>query len=130
MTEDPSSTTHFGYQEIPIADKVERVGAVFHAVADKYDLMNDLMSLGIHRLWKRYAIHRLRLAPGQHALDLAGGTGDLARLMVDKMQHRGRVTLCDINNAMLRTGRQKLTDVGLVQGIDWVQGNAEQLPFA
>ncbi|MBF0175559.1 MAG: bifunctional demethylmenaquinone methyltransferase/2-methoxy-6-polyprenyl-1,4-benzoquinol methylase UbiE [Magnetococcales bacterium] len=128
MTDEPS-TTHFGYQEIPVADKVRHVGEVFDAVADRYDLMNDLMSLGIHRLWKRHAIRRLRLSPGHHALDLAGGTGDLARLMIEKMQHRGRVTLCDINAAMLATGRQRLTDAGLVDGIDWVQGDAERLPF-
>ncbi|MBF0136461.1 MAG: bifunctional demethylmenaquinone methyltransferase/2-methoxy-6-polyprenyl-1,4-benzoquinol methylase UbiE [Magnetococcus sp. DMHC-1] len=129
MTDTPAATTHFGYQEIPVADKVHHVGQVFDAVADKYDLMNDLMSLGIHRLWKRHAIRRLRLSPGNRALDLAGGTGDLARLMMEKMHHHGRVTLCDINAAMLAAGRQRLTDAGLVAGIDWVQGNAEKLPF-
>ena len=121
--------THFGFSEIPIADKVRRVGQIFSTVAGRYDLMNDLMSLGIHRFWKRYAVHKMRLTAGNIALDVAGGTGDLAQLMMRRMDHKGRVVLCDINNAMLTQGREKLADHGLVAGIDWVQGDAEQLPF-
>ncbi|OSM01497.1 putative demethylmenaquinone methyltransferase [Magnetofaba australis IT-1] len=102
---------------------------VFDSVAEKYDLMNDLMSLGIHRLWKRQAIAKLKLQPGDHCLDLAGGTGDLAILMHKKMEGQGRVTLCDINLSMLKQGRKRLTDEGMVSSIDWVCGNAEKLPF-
>jgi demethylmenaquinone methyltransferase/2-methoxy-6-polyprenyl-1,4-benzoquinol methylase len=122
--------THFGFSDIPVAEKVRRVGRVFDTVASSYDLMNDLMSLGIHRIWKRYAVHKMRLRPGQMALDVAGGTGDLSRLMMQHRMHRqGRVVLCDINNAMLTHGRKRLTDEGFVEGVDWVQGNAEALPF-
>ncbi|MBF0623706.1 MAG: bifunctional demethylmenaquinone methyltransferase/2-methoxy-6-polyprenyl-1,4-benzoquinol methylase UbiE [Magnetococcales bacterium] len=126
---EPHTTTHFGFKEIPIGEKVRQVGRIFDSVAENYDLMNDLMSLGIHRLWKRHAIGRLRVRPGSHTLDVAGGTGDLARLTLERMGGRGRVTLCDINAAMLEAGRVKLADQGLVAGIDWVQGNAEHLPF-
>ncbi|MEO5365678.1 MAG: bifunctional demethylmenaquinone methyltransferase/2-methoxy-6-polyprenyl-1,4-benzoquinol methylase UbiE [Magnetococcus sp. WYHC-3] len=122
-------TTHFGFQEVPTPEKVRRVARVFDSVAARYDLMNDLMSLGIHRLWKQHAISRLRLRPGDHVLDLAGGTGDLARIIQDRSQRQVRVTLCDINHAMLTTGRARLTDKGYLAGIDWVQGNAEALPF-
>ncbi len=127
MTE--SATTHFGFSEIPFADKVNRVGQVFDSVAGKYDLMNDLMSLGIHRLWKRFAVRRLRIKPGQRILDVAGGTGDLACLMHDRLQGDGSVVVYDINASMLDQGRERLTDDGYVSGVEWVQGNAEDLPF-
>jgi demethylmenaquinone methyltransferase / 2-methoxy-6-polyprenyl-1,4-benzoquinol methylase len=124
-----SSTTHFGFTDIPFTDKVGRVREVFDSVSDKYDLMNDLMSLGVHRLWKQFAVRRLRINPGDRILDVAGGTGDLARLMHQRLDGQGDVTIYDINGSMLRRGREKLTDLGLVSGIEWVQGNAEELPF-
>jgi demethylmenaquinone methyltransferase / 2-methoxy-6-polyprenyl-1,4-benzoquinol methylase len=124
-----SSTTHFGFTDIPFADKVGRVREVFDSVADKYDLMNDLMSVGVHRLWKQYAIRRLRINPGDRILDVAGGTGDLARLMHKRLDGEGDVTIYDINGSMLNRGREKLTDLGMVGGIEYVQGNAEELPF-
>lgn len=126
----PDHTTHFGFRDIPVGQKVQRVREVFDSVADNYDLMNDLMSLGVHRLWKRSAVGRLRVRSGDAVLDLAGGTGDLARLTLDRMRGEGRVVICDINGAMLEVGRRRLTDAGLVAGLEWVQGNAERLPFA
>lgn len=123
------STTHFGFSEIPLTEKVGKVKEIFDSVAKNYDLMNDLMSLGVHRLWKRYAIRRLRLRPGNRLLDVAGGTGDLARLMHKQLDGQGEIVIYDINAAMLEQGRIRLTDEGCVSGIQWVQGNAEQLPF-
>lgn len=124
-----TATTHFGFSEIPFADKVKRVGRIFDSVADNYDLMNDLMSLGIHRLWKRFAIRRLRIKPGQRILDVAGGTGDLACLMHDRLAGDGSVVIFDINANMLERGRERLADDGHVAGVEWVRGNAEELPF-
>ncbi|MBF0419229.1 MAG: bifunctional demethylmenaquinone methyltransferase/2-methoxy-6-polyprenyl-1,4-benzoquinol methylase UbiE [Magnetococcales bacterium] len=123
-------TTHFGFSEIPVHEKITRVRQVFDSVVDKYDLMNDLMSLGIHRLWKRYAIRRLRIRPGQQILDVAGGTGDLTRLMHPRLQGNGRIVVYDLNDNMLALGRSRLMDRGVVQGVEWIQGNAEELPFA
>ncbi len=123
-------TTHFGFREIPVEEKVRRVGEVFRSVADKYDLMNDLMSLGVHRLWKRFAVEVADLRPGQQVLDLAGGTGDLAALMAPRVGPQGRVVLSDINAAMMDVGRRRLVDRGLVANIAWVQADAEALPFA
>ncbi|MBF0414864.1 MAG: bifunctional demethylmenaquinone methyltransferase/2-methoxy-6-polyprenyl-1,4-benzoquinol methylase UbiE [Magnetococcales bacterium] len=123
-------TTHFGFSEIPVHEKITRVRQVFDSVVDKYDLMNDLMSLGIHRLWKRYAIRRLRIRPGQQILDVAGGTGDLTRLMHPRLQGNGRIVVYDLNDNMLTLGRSRLMDRGVVQGVEWIQGNAEELPFA
>ncbi|MEO5333038.1 MAG: bifunctional demethylmenaquinone methyltransferase/2-methoxy-6-polyprenyl-1,4-benzoquinol methylase UbiE [Magnetococcus sp. YQC-5] len=124
-----SSTTHFGFSEIPLGEKVEKVRQVFDSVAKNYDLMNDLMSLGIHRLWKQFAIRRMSIRPGDHLLDVAGGTGDLARLMHKQLAGRGEIVIYDINAAMLEQGRVRLTDEGCVAGVQWVQGNAEHLPF-
>ncbi|MBF0341817.1 MAG: bifunctional demethylmenaquinone methyltransferase/2-methoxy-6-polyprenyl-1,4-benzoquinol methylase UbiE [Magnetococcales bacterium] len=124
-----SSTTHFGFHEVPLGEKVHKVRQVFDSVAQNYDLMNDLMSMGVHRLWKRFAIRRLRIKPGDHLLDVAGGTGDLTRLMHERIQGQGEITVYDINAAMLEQGRSRLADVGCVSGIRWVQGNAEELPF-
>ncbi len=124
-----SRTTHFGFSEIPMPEKVRRVGDVFDSVADSYDLMNDLMSLGIHRLWKRQAVRKLRLREGDRVLDVAGGTGDLARLMAPKVGDSGRVTIYDINANMLTHGRERFIDNGMLDDFDWVQGDAEQLPF-
>ncbi|MBF0109767.1 MAG: bifunctional demethylmenaquinone methyltransferase/2-methoxy-6-polyprenyl-1,4-benzoquinol methylase UbiE [Magnetococcales bacterium] len=128
MADNP--TTHFGFSEIPLNEKVDRVRQVFDSVVDRYDLMNDLMSLGIHRLWKRFAIRRLRIRPGQKILDVAGGTGDLTRLMHPRLEGNGSIIVYDINANMLEKGRARLTDQGIVTGIEWIQGNAEELPFA
>lgn len=123
------STTHFGFTDIPFTEKVGRVRQVFDSVADKYDLMNDLMSLGVHRLWKKFAVRRLRINPGDRLLDVAGGTGDIANLMHKRLAGEGDVTVYDINGNMLLQGREKLTNQGMVSGLEWVQGNAEELPF-
>jgi demethylmenaquinone methyltransferase/2-methoxy-6-polyprenyl-1,4-benzoquinol methylase len=119
--------THFGEQTVPLADKQGMVDEVFHSVARRYDLMNDLMSGGLHRLWKRYAVGVAAVRPGARVLDLAGGTGDLARLFADAAGPTGRVVLSDINGAMLAEGRDKLLDRGLA--LDVVQCDAEKLPF-
>lgn len=123
------TTTSFGFTDVPFEEKVERVREVFDSVANKYDLMNDIMSFGVHRIWKQFAIRRLRISPGDQLLDVAGGTGDLAKLMHRRLEGRGNIVICDINNAMLNQGREKLTDQGIVSGLEWVQGNAEELPF-
>lgn len=122
-------TTHFGFQEVPYEEKVRKVAGVFHSVADKYDVMNDLMSLGIHRLWKRYTIEMSGVKADDHVLDLAGGTGDLAAKFAHLVGPGGSVTLADINESMLRVGRERLVDKGLVGNINYVQANAEHLPF-
>lgn len=122
-------TADFGFQEVPREEKVRRVRDVFDSVADKYDLMNDLMSGGVHRLWKRYTLSRTGLRPGMRALDVAGGTGDLARGMAKQVGENGEVILGDINAAMLANGRRRLTDAGVVGNVRYVQLNAESLPF-
>jgi demethylmenaquinone methyltransferase / 2-methoxy-6-polyprenyl-1,4-benzoquinol methylase len=123
-------TTHFGFEEVAWSDKAHRVRGVFDSVAPKYDLMNDLMSGGLHRFWKSFALSQTGLRPGQRALDVAGGTGDLSRGMAAQVGERGLVVLSDINGSMLAHGRDRLIDTGLLQGIDYVQANAECLPFA
>ncbi|WP_445766937.1 bifunctional demethylmenaquinone methyltransferase/2-methoxy-6-polyprenyl-1,4-benzoquinol methylase UbiE [Rheinheimera sp.] len=130
MTDHDSNTTHFGFKTIAAEQKVSMVANVFHSVAAKYDLMNDLMSLGIHRLWKRFTIDCSGVRPGQQVLDLAGGTGDIAALFSKRVGPTGKVILADINASMLNVGRDKLRDLGLVNNIDYVQANAEALPFA
>ncbi len=125
-----SETTHFGYTEVPVAEKAEKVANVFHSVADKYDLMNDLMSAGIHRLWKRYTIETSGAKKGDVILDLAGGTGDLAAKFARIVGENGLVTLSDINGSMLENGRERLTNMGIAGNIEYVQANAECLPFA
>ncbi len=122
-------TTHFGFEEVPIEQKAERVGSVFHSVADKYDVMNDLMSAGLHRAWKRMAIQQLILRKGQNVLDLAGGTGDLTRLISKKVGQTGSVCIADINASMLRVGYERLLDEGIFNNIEFVLANAEKLPF-
>lgn len=124
-----SETTHFGYQTVAASEKARKVAGVFDSVADKYDLMNDLMSLGAHRLWKRFAVGLTGLRPGQRALDVAGGTGDLTRRMLPLVGLQGRVVLSDINASMLGEGRKRLVDAGAVGNVDYVQADAEQLPF-
>ncbi|MBK1671768.1 bifunctional demethylmenaquinone methyltransferase/2-methoxy-6-polyprenyl-1,4-benzoquinol methylase [Ectothiorhodospira shaposhnikovii] len=123
------NTTDFGYERVPVQDKVKRVGQVFHSVASRYDVMNDLMSMGIHRIWKRFTIEVAAARPGQKILDLAGGTGDLTSRFSRIVGPTGRVVLCDINASMLACGRARLIDEGLVGNINYVQGNAECLPY-
>ncbi|MBD3898576.1 bifunctional demethylmenaquinone methyltransferase/2-methoxy-6-polyprenyl-1,4-benzoquinol methylase UbiE [Halomonas sp. ML-15] len=122
-------TTHFGYQEVPLEEKASRVADVFHSVAARYDVMNDLMSLGIHRIWKRLAIERAGVRPGHSVLDIAGGTGDLTLKFSRLVGPSGRVVLADINESMLRVGRDKLLDQGVGGNVEYVQANAECLPF-
>jgi len=126
----PDNTTHFGFRDVPIGDKRRHVREVFDSVADNYDIMNDMMSLGIHRLWKRYAINMATLRPGEQVLDLAGGTGDLTRLMAPQVGSDGYVLLADINAAMLGNGRGRLLDLGIAGNVGFAQLDAEQLPFA
>ena len=124
------SSTDFGYEEIPTSEKQRRVGEVFTSVAQKYDLMNDVMSFGIHRLWKRFTLEMCGLRPGHRVLDLAGGTGDLALKQAGIVGAGGQVILADINADMLQRGRDRVIDSGLVGRIEAVQCNAEILPFA
>jgi len=126
MTE---KTTHFGYQQVKWNDKQRRVAGVFDSVADNYDLMNDVMSLGIHRLWKRFAIEQSGARPGQRILDLAGGTGDLAARLSGMVGPQGEVVIGDINASMLNVGRARLLDRGISGNVRFVQANAETLPF-
>jgi len=123
-------TTDFGYQQVPVDEKAGKVAEVFHSVADRYDVMNDLMSLGIHRLWKKATIALSGVKAGQQVLDIAGGTGDLTRQFSRCVGHNGRVVLADINASMLMQGRSRLLDDGIVDNINYVQANAEALPFA
>ena len=125
-----SDTTHFGFQTVATAEKAGRVRQVFDSVADRYDLMNDLMSGGLHRLWKRFALTRTGLRPGQTALDVAGGTGDITAGLCRQLGREGRVVLTDINAAMLANGRRRLVDRGIVGNVAYVQADAERLPFA
>lgn len=129
-TNDNSSKTHFGYETVDVQDKASRVANVFHSVAEKYDVMNDLMSLGIHRLWKKFAIDLMGLQKGQTVLDIAGGTGDLAAKISQKIGPSGKVVLSDINSSMLSVGRDRMIDQGLFANITFAQANAEILPFA
>jgi len=126
---DKDATTHFGYRDVPVEQKKKLVGEVFSSVAGKYDLMNDLMSLGVHRVWKRYFVGTSGVKRGDRVLDLAGGTGDIAALLHERVGETGEVVLGDINAAMLGVGRDRLTDRGLVRGLRYVQLNAEALPF-
>jgi len=122
--------THFGFETVPVAAKAERVRAVFDSVAANYDLMNDLMSGGLHRLWKRFALGCTGLRPGDRALDVAGGTGDLSAGMARQVGASGLVCHTDINREMLDIGRRRLVDAGLFTNVRTLQANAEQLPFA
>lgn len=123
------NTTHFGYKTVEADDKASMVAGVFHSVAQQYDVMNDVMSFGIHRLWKRFTIDASGVRPGNKVLDLAGGTGDLTAKFSKLVGKDGQVVLADINSSMLNVGRDKLRDKGLVQNIEYVQANAECLPF-
>jgi len=123
------STTHFGYEQVKVGEKAERVRAVFDSVATRYDLMNDLMSMGIHRLWKRFAVELAGVRSGQRVLDLASGTGDLAARFAVLAGPEGLVIMSDINAAMLHQGRSRMADKGLVGNLVYTQINAEQIPF-
>jgi len=122
-------TTHFGYETVKTGDKVEKVAEVFHSVASKYDMMNDVMSMGVHRIWKRLTIEKSGVRRGQHVLDLAGGTGDLTIKFSKMVGDSGQVILSDINDSMLKVGRARLLDKGIVGNVEYVQANAECLPF-
>lgn len=127
--EHDSKITHFGYERVATGEKAQRVRTVFDSVAPNYDLMNDLMSLGTHRLWKRFALAKTGLRPGQRALDVAGGTGDLVAGLVRQVGPEGRVFFTDINAEMLARGRDRLMDRGLIGTLSLVQADAENLPF-
>ena len=129
MDEKAPGTTHFGFRDVPVAENKKLVGEVFSSVAGKYDLMNDLMSLGIHRVWKRYFVATAQVKPGDRVLDLAGGTGDIAALLRERVGDSGEIVLGDINAGMLGVGRDRMTDRGNVRGFEYVQCNAEKLPF-
>ncbi len=122
------SNTHFGFESVDAQDKARRVKGVFDSVAPKYDLMNDLMSAGLHRAWKAYTVLVANVRPGQRVLDIAGGTGDLAQAFAKRVGSKGQVVHTDINEAMLRTGRDRLLDAGVA--LPTVVCDAEQLPFA
>ncbi|MCW8127751.1 bifunctional demethylmenaquinone methyltransferase/2-methoxy-6-polyprenyl-1,4-benzoquinol methylase UbiE [Microbulbifer halophilus] len=122
-------TTHFGYQEVPVDEKAGRVADVFHSVAARYDVMNDLMSGGVHRLWKRFTIELSGARPGQSILDIAGGTGDLTARFSRIVGPEGQVVLADINESMLKVGRDRLLDRGIAGNVAPVQADAQYLPF-
>jgi len=122
-------TTHFGFKEVPTGEKVSRVAGVFHSVAAKYDVMNDLMSMGVHRIWKRQTIEMSGVRTGDSVLDLAGGTGDLTMRFSEIVGPTGQVILADINESMIKVGRDRLIDKGVVGNVNYVQANAEELPF-
>ncbi|TCP17781.1 demethylmenaquinone methyltransferase/2-methoxy-6-polyprenyl-1,4-benzoquinol methylase [Nicoletella semolina] len=127
---DGQTTTHFGFKMVAKEQKQQLVANVFHSVADKYDLMNDLLSFGIHRLWKRFTVDCSGVRKGQKVLDLAGGTGDFTAKFSRIVGQTGEVVLADINRSMLEVGREKLRNLGVVSNVSYVQANAESLPFA
>ncbi|MBH2980906.1 bifunctional demethylmenaquinone methyltransferase/2-methoxy-6-polyprenyl-1,4-benzoquinol methylase UbiE [Serratia marcescens] len=129
MADQPQETTDFGFRTVARDEKQAMVADVFHSVAAKYDVMNDLMSFGIHHIWKRFTIDCSGVRRGQRVLDLAGGTGDLAAKFSRMVGEQGQVVLADINDSMLKMGREKLRDRGIVGNINYVQANAEALPF-
>ena len=121
--------TDFGYEKVTLSEKTSRVEKVFSSVADDYDLMNDIMSFGIHRLWKRFAVNISGIRKDFRILDLAGGTGDITKLVYEKLGENGHITLCDINEDMLNHGRENLINTGIIKGINYIRANAENLPF-
>ncbi len=125
-----TQTTHFGFESVEWDKKEQKVREVFHSVAQNYDLMNNLMSLGVHHLWKYFSIALSHVKAGDSVLDLAGGSGDLTRLLCRRVGSLGVVTLADINNAMLQVGRDRLINDGVLGSVNYVQANAESLPFA
>ena len=126
---DAEPTTHFGFKNVPESQKAEKVAEVFHSVAAKYDLMNDLLSGGMHRLWKRFAIELSGVRSGNRVLDIAGGTGDLTKKFSHLVGPTGQVVLADINESMLKVGRDRLLDLGVAGNVEFVQADAEKLPF-
>ena len=124
-----ADTVDFGYAQVPRTEKVSRVRAVFDSVASRYDIMNDLMSFGVHRLWKHFTLAQTGLRPGQAALDVAGGTGDLTLGMAAQVGSSGLVVLSDINASMLTHGRDRILDKGIIAPVDYAVANAERLPF-
>lgn len=129
MVDKSQETTHFGFQTVMKEQKADMVAHVFHSVASKYDVMNDLMSFGIHRLWKRFTIDCSGVRRGQTVLDLAGGTGDLTAKFSRLVGETGKVVLADINESMLKMGREKLRNIGVIGNVEYVQANVEALPF-
>ena len=125
-----ADTTHFGYKTVPLDEKAGLVKGVFDSVASRYDIMNDVMSGGLHRIWKRFAIDQAGVKAGHTVLDLAGGTGDLARRFAQQVGASGEVVLADINHAMLEQGRRRLVDAGVAGNLSIAQVDAENLPFA
>ncbi len=128
-TDASTETTHFGYQTVPVDDKADLVKGVFDSVASRYDIMNDLMSGGLHRLWKRHAIDQAGVHKGHVVLDLAGGTGDLAKEFARRVGTTGHVVLADINAAMLIQGRRRMVDGGVAGNLSIAQVDAQNLPF-
>ena len=122
-------TTDFGFEKVPIGEKARRVSSVFSSVAENYDLMNDIMSFGVHRLWKRFVVELAHVRAGQSVLDLAGGSGDLTRQIMRRSGGKATVTLADLNAQMLDVGRRRLLDAGVLKGVSYVQADAESLPF-
>lgn len=129
MDNEDLKKTDFGYERVSPSQKTKRVGEVFTSIASKYDLMNDLMSGGLHRLWKRYGICALSLRPGMRVLDLAAGTGDLTTLIFPEIMPGGQIDLVDINETMLKRGQERLLDRGLFKGLRFTVASAESLPF-
>jgi len=129
MNKDTNEQTHFGFRQVNTGEKVSLVREVFQSVAPNYDLMNDLMSLGMHRLWKRFTIQQAAIKPGQRILDVAAGTGDLSKAFAKLAGPTGQVVMTDINEAMLNTGRDRLMDAGMLGNIEFILADAENLPF-
>lgn len=128
MKNDHDDLTHFGYQKVTPKEKTSLVRGVFDSVAGRYDIMNDVMSLGLHRLWKRHVVQKANIQPGQAVLDLAGGTGDISAMVAKKLGRTGHLVLADINEKMIVQGRDRLLNEGHPQ-VEYVVGNAETLPF-
>ncbi|MBL6689904.1 MAG: bifunctional demethylmenaquinone methyltransferase/2-methoxy-6-polyprenyl-1,4-benzoquinol methylase UbiE [Pseudomonadales bacterium] len=129
MSSDSEEKTHFGFKSIPRSEKSARVADVFHSVAERYDVMNDLMSLGTHRVMKQMTANATHVRPGHQVLDLAGGTGDMAIILADYVGREGQVCICDINGSMLEEGRNKLLNRGITGNVTYVQADGEHLPF-
>lgn len=129
MTHSEEQDTHFGFSRVSPSEKTEKVREVFDSVATRYDIMNDLMSFGLHRLWKRHTVSIAKLRPGSKVLDLAGGTGDVSKLLSKSMKGTGTVVLSDINQSMLMLGRDRFIDENMADNIICVQANAQYLPF-
>lgn len=130
MHDSDNNVTHFGFKNVATEQKEKLVADVFHSVAAKYDVMNDVMSFGVHRLWKRFTIDCAGVRRGHKVLDLAGGTGDLTAKFSKLVGDEGQVVIADINDSMLKVGREKLHNLGIVGNVEYVQANAQYLPFA